>query len=103
VVGLTEAQALERGPVTVYEAHFRPLEHALSGRDEKTYIKLVVASDSDRVLGAHMMGKAAPDVIQIVAVAMRMGATKADFDRTMAIHPTTAEEFVLLRKPRAAR
>jgi glutathione reductase (NADPH) len=100
-IGLTEADARVAGAVTIYEAHFRPLKHTLSGRDEKTYLKLVVATDTQRVLGAHMMGESAPEIMQIIAVAMQMGATKADFDATLAIHPTTAEEFVLLRTPRA--
>ena len=84
----------------IYDATFTPLKHRLSGRDEKTVIKLIVDPDSDKVLGLHMMGLDAPEIVQGFAVAMNCGATKADFDRTMAVHPTAAEEFVTLRSCR---
>jgi glutathione reductase (NADPH) len=98
-VGLTEARARERGfDVAVYKTSFRPMKHALSGRDERTMMKLVVDAGSDRVLGCHMVGADAPEIAQAVAIAVVCGATKAQLDRTVALHPTTAEELVLLRE-----
>ena len=98
VVGLTEAAArLIHGAVDVYRTSFRPLKHTLSGRDEKTMMKLVVDRTSQRVVGAHMVGLDAPEIIQALAIAVKMGATKQQFDQTVAIHPTAAEEFVTLR------
>jgi glutathione reductase (NADPH) len=100
VVGLTEAAArLMYGAVDIYRSTFRPLKHTLSGRDEKTMMKLVVDRASQRVLGAHMVGLDAPEIIQTLAIAVKMGATKQQFDQTVAIHPTAAEEFVTLRRP----
>jgi len=100
LVGLTEAAArLMYGAVDIYRSTFRPLKHTLSGRDEKTMMKLVVDRASQRVLGAHMVGLDAPEIIQTLAIAVKMGATKAQFDQTVAIHPTAAEEFVTLRTP----
>jgi glutathione reductase (NADPH) len=96
-VGLTEPAAKERGEVVVYRARFRSMRYALSGRDEQVLIKLVVDRASDRVLGVHVVGPDAPEIVQAAAIAVTMGATKADFDRTFALHPTTAEELVLLR------
>lgn len=97
-VGLTEAQALEQtGFIDIYSARFRSMRHTLSGRDERTLVKLIVDTASQRVLGAHMVGADAPEIIQGLAIAIRMGATKADFDATVALHPTAAEEFVTLR------
>jgi len=100
VVGLTEARAREKGPVDVYLARFKPLKHTLTGRDEKTMMKLVVDRATDRVLGCHMVGADAPEIIQGLAVAVKGGATKAQFDATIGIHPTAAEEFVTLREKR---
>jgi glutathione reductase (NADPH) len=101
-VGLTESQARERGHrVDVYESRFRPLVHTLSGREERTYMKLVVDAVSGRVLGAHMMGMDAPEVIQGVAIALKCNATKAQFDATMGIHPSAAEEFVTMSTKRS--
>lgn len=98
-VGLTEAQAREKygDGIKVYRARFKPLYHTLTGRDERTMVKLVVEETSDKVLGAHMVGANAAEIIQGVAIALKMGATKADFDATVGIHPSTAEEFVTLR------
>jgi glutathione reductase (NADPH) len=96
-VGLTEEQAAERGPVDVYVTKFTPMRHTLSGRNRKTLMKLVVDQATQKVLGAHMLGEDSPEIIQGVAIALVMGATKADFDRTIGIHPTAAEEFVTLR------
>jgi glutathione reductase (NADPH) len=98
-VGLSEQQARrEHGKVDIYRAGFRPMKHTLSGRDERVMMKLVVDGDSQRVLGCHMMGADAPEIVQGLAVALNCGATKADFDRTIALHPSTAEEFVLMRE-----
>jgi glutathione reductase (NADPH) len=98
--GLTESLAREEyGAIDVYRSVFRPMRHTLSGRDEKTMMKLVVDRRSQRVLGAHMVGLDAAEIIQALAVAIHMKATKADLDATTAIHPTTAEEFVLMRTP----
>jgi glutathione reductase (NADPH) len=97
-VGLTEAQARERfARVDIYMTSFRPLQHALPGRNERVMMKLVVDGDSQRVLGVHMVGVDAPEIIQCAAIAVRMGATKQDLDATVALHPTTAEELVLMR------
>lgn len=103
-VGLGEADALAQyGEVDVYQTRFRPLRHALTGREERTLMKLVVDTASQRVLGAHMVGPDAPEIIQGLAVALRLGATKADFDATLGIHPTSAEEFMTLREKRTVR
>lgn len=96
-VGLTEEQAAMRGPVDVYLTKFTPLRHALTGRTRKSLMKLVVDQASQRVLGAHMLGEEAPEIMQGLAIALVMGARKSDFDRTIGIHPTAAEEFVTLR------
>lgn len=101
-VGLTEEEAIAAGhSVTIFESDFRPLKHTVSGCDERTLMKLVVDQESDRVLGAHMVGADAGEICQGLGIALKMGATKADFDRTVGIHPTAAEEFVTLRTPRA--
>ena len=99
-VGLTEVEARARhGEVEVYRSTFRPMKHTLSGRDEKTMMKLIVEPAGGRVVGAHMVGLDAPEIIQGIGVAMKAGATKADFDATVGIHPTAAEEFVTMREP----
>jgi glutathione reductase (NADPH) len=95
--GLTEAQAAMRGPADIYLAKFTPLRHMMSGRQRKTTIKLVVDQASQRVVGAHMLGDDAAEMMQAIGVAMTTGATKRDFDRTIGIHPTSAEEWVTLR------
>jgi glutathione reductase (NADPH) len=97
-VGLSEEEAIKRGPVDIYRARFRPLRHTLSGRAERTMMKLVVDQASHRVLGVHMVGEDAAEIIQALAVAVRMRATKADFDATMALHPTSGEEFLTMRE-----
>jgi glutathione reductase (NADPH) len=97
-LGLSEEEARARGPVDIYRARFRPLRHTMSGRSERTMMKLVVDAASGRVLGVHMVGEDAPEVVQALAVAVRMGATKADFDATMALHPTSGEEFLTMRE-----
>ena len=97
-VGLTEEEARERyGEVDVYRSRFRPLKLTLTNNQERTLVKLIVERSTGRVLGAHMLGAEAPEIIQGLAVAVKMGATKNDFDAAMAIHPTSAEEFVTLR------
>lgn len=97
-VGLTEQQALAEGyQIDVYESAFRPLKHTLSGRDERSMIKLIVDSKSDRVLGLHLVAADAGEIVQGLSVAINCGATKADFDKTIGIHPTLAEEFVTMR------
>jgi glutathione reductase (NADPH) len=96
-VGLTEEQAAAHGRVDVYVTKFTPMRHTLTGRTRKSLMKLVVDQASQRVLGAHMLGEDAPEIIQGLAIALVMRATKADFDRTIGIHPTAAEEFVTLR------
>ena len=106
-VGLTEAEARRRhGAVDVYESRFRPMRHALSGRGERMYVKLLVAPDGSeqagRILGAHLIGRDTAEMIQLLAVALRQGATKADFDATIAVHPTAAEELVTLTRRREA-
>jgi glutathione reductase (NADPH) len=101
-VGLTEQEARERfGAVRVFREHFRPLRHTLTGRDERTLVKLVVDAESDRVVGAHMVGPEAGEIIQGIGIAVKCGVTKAQLDATIGIHPTTAEEFVTLRTPAA--
>ena len=99
-VGLTEAAAGAQGPIDVYIARFRPLKHTLTGRDEKSMMKLIVDRATDRVVGCHMVGAEAPEIIQGIAIAMKGGATKAQFDATVGIHPTAAEEFVTMREKR---
>ncbi len=95
--GMTEEQAAECGPVDVYVAQFTPMRHTMSRRRRRTLMKLVVDQSSQRVVGAHMMGDDAAEMMQSIGVAMTAGATKADFDRTIGIHPTSAEEWVTLR------
>jgi glutathione reductase (NADPH) len=97
-VGLTETQARERLAQTdIYKAMFKPLKATLSGRDTRVLMKLVVDGLSDRVVGCHVVGEGAAEIAQIAAVAVKMGAKKADFDATMALHPTAAEELVTMR------
>lgn len=99
-VGLTEAQARERyDNVVVFKSVFRPMKYALGRIDEQTLMKLVVDGSSDRVLGVHMVGQDAGEILQGFAVALKAGATKTDFDRTVGIHPSSAEEFVTMREP----
>jgi glutathione reductase (NADPH) len=98
-VGLTEECARrEIGAVDVYMARFKPMKNTLSGREERTVMKLVVDAHSDRVLGCHMLGPDAPEIIQGLAIALKCGATKRQFDQTVGIHPSAAEEFVTMRE-----
>ena len=99
-VGLTEAEArikLGDDGVKIYRTRFRPLFHSLTGAQERTMMKLVVDGNTDKVLGAHMVGESAGEIIQGVAIAVKMGATKKDFDATVGVHPSAAEEFVTMR------
>ncbi len=99
-VGLTEHQAREAcAEIDIYRSGFRPLRHTLTGRDERAMMKLIVDRPSQKVVGAHMVGADAPEIIQGIAVAIKAGATKQVFDATVGIHPTVAEEFVTLREP----
>jgi glutathione reductase (NADPH) len=99
-VGLTEEEAREAGhKLRIYRSEFKPMKHTLSGRDERALMKLVVDDKTDRVLGAHMVGPDAGEITQGLAVALKAGATKAQFDSTVGIHPTSAEEFVTMREP----
>ncbi|ABE39292.1 glutathione-disulfide reductase [Rhodopseudomonas pseudopalustris] len=99
-VGLTESQARALYPrVDIYKADFRPLKATLSGSKVRTLMKLIVDGDSDRVLGCHIVGPEAGELVQVIAIAVKMKATKADFDATMALHPTAAEELVTMRTP----
>jgi glutathione reductase (NADPH) len=101
-VGLTEAQARAQLPrVDIYKSTFRPLKATLSGSRTRMLMKLVVDGTTDKLKGAHIVGEAAGEMIQLLAVAMKMGATKADLDATMALHPTAAEELVTMRTPTA--
>ncbi|WP_226662261.1 glutathione-disulfide reductase [Microbulbifer aggregans] len=99
-VGLTEEEARQAGiSVEVYKSDFRAMRHTVSGRDERTLMKLVVDKSTDKVVGVHMVGADAGEIIQGIAVAMKAGATKSVFDQTIGIHPTAAEEFVTMRTP----
>ncbi len=99
-VGLTETEAREKhGKLDVYKSTFKPMKHTISGRDERTLMKLIVARDTQRVVGMHMVGPEAGEIIQGFAAAIKAGATKADLDATVGIHPTAAEEFVTMRDP----
>ncbi|WP_020401422.1 glutathione-disulfide reductase [Kordiimonas gwangyangensis] len=101
-VGLSEADAKEKyGDVTVYTSDFKPMKHTIGGSDERAFAKLIVDKASDRVVGAHMIGADAAEIIQGIGIAVKAGLTKAQFDATVAVHPSSAEEFVLMRTPRA--
>jgi glutathione reductase (NADPH) len=98
VVGLTEDEARRQyQEIDIYQARFRPMKNTLSGRGERTFLKLVVDAKTDRVVGCHMLGPDAPEIIQGLAIAVKCGATKRQFDQTVGIHPSAAEEFVTLR------
>jgi glutathione reductase (NADPH) len=103
-VGLSEQKALARGHmVDLYKTSFRPLKHTLSGREDRMLMKLVVDAKTDRVLGCHVFGPEAGEMAQLVAIALKMGATKAQFDATVAVHPTLSEELVTMRTKFATR
>ncbi len=99
-VGMTEEAARAQYPsLDIYRSHFKPLPNRVAGRDERMLIKLIVDGDTDRVLGCHIVGPSASELVQLVAIAIRMGATKADFDATTALHPTLSEEIVTMGRP----
>ncbi len=98
-VGLSEEEAREREPIEVYATAFRPMRTAFAGRPDRVLMKLIVSQASRKVLGCHIVAPEAGEMIQLAAIAIRMGATKEDFDRTCAVHPTMAEELVTMRKP----
>jgi glutathione reductase (NADPH) len=96
---LTEEEARrEYDEIDVYSARFKPMKNTLSGRDERTFVKLVVDAKTDRVLGCHMLGQDAPEIVQGLAIAVKCGASKRMFDQTVGIHPSAAEEFVTMRE-----
>lgn len=101
MVGLSEEQAIEQanGDVLVFTSSFNPLKNTISQRQEKTVMKLLVDADTDKVLGASMCGPDAPEILQGIAIALKCGATKSQFDSTVGIHPSAAEEFVTMRDP----
>ncbi len=98
-VGLTEEQAREKCKVRVFRTSFRPMKNILAGNGQKTLMKLVVNADSDRIIGVHIAGQEAPELIQMAAIAVKAGLTKAQWDATCAVHPTAAEELVLMGEP----
>ncbi|MBL3561348.1 glutathione-disulfide reductase [Rhodovulum sulfidophilum] len=98
-VGLTEEEARGRGPIEVYSTAFRPMQSGFAGRPDRVMMKLIVAAESRKVLGCHIVADQAGEMIQLAAVAIKMGATKEDFDRTVAVHPTMAEELVTMKVP----
>ncbi|WP_424927796.1 glutathione-disulfide reductase [Amaricoccus tamworthensis] len=98
-VGMTEAEAREQGEVEIYRSTFRPMIATLGGGSEKMLMKMIVSKTDQKVLGVHIVGHGAAEMVQLIAIPMRMGATKADFDATMAVHPTAAEELVTMRVP----
>ena len=98
-VGLTEEDARRDHNIEIYQSTFKPMKHTLSGRNERSVMKLIVDKDTDKILGAHMMGIDAPEILQGIGIAVKAGATKADFDATIGIHPTAGEEFVTMRDP----
>jgi glutathione reductase (NADPH) len=103
-VGMSEVKALARGhTIDIFKTSFRPLKHTLSGRDERSMMKLVVDAKTDKVLGCHIFGPEAGEMVQLVAIALKMGATKAQFDATVSVHPTMAEELVTIRTKTVTR
>ena len=104
-IGMTENQARQRygRQVTVYSSEFTPMRHALSAHGSRTAMKLVCAGRTEKIVGIHIIGDSADEMLQGFAVAVKMGATKADLDNTVAIHPTSAEELVTLKTPDVTR
>ncbi|MEQ8826095.1 MAG: glutathione-disulfide reductase [Filomicrobium sp.] len=103
-VGMPEHEAIEKCKVLdIYKSTFRPMRATLSGRDERMLMKLLVDGESDKVVGCHILGDDAAEIVQMAAIAMRMGATKADFDKTMALHPSASEELVTMRNKTETR
>ncbi len=99
-VGLAEHEARDKGfDIDIYKSDFKPMRHTLSGRDERSFMKLIVDKETDKILGAHMCGADAPEILQGIGIAVKAGVTKSQFDSTIGIHPTAAEEFVTMREP----
>jgi glutathione reductase (NADPH) len=98
-IGLTESEATTHGNIDVYVTHFRPMINTLSAKLERMMLKLVVGADGGKVLGVHVLGPGAAELIQMASIPLGMGVTKADFDRAMAMHPTAAEELVTFKTP----
>ena len=95
---MTESEARNRlGTVSVFESDFRPMKNVVAGRSERSLYKMVCDADSGRIVGLHMIGPEAPEIMQAAAIAVKAGLTKEDFDATMALHPTMSEELVLMR------
>jgi glutathione reductase (NADPH) len=98
-VGFAEHEArAQYGEVDIYKVNFRPMKAILAGRDERMLMKLVVEPSTDQVVGVHVLGPDAAEIVQMAAIALRLGAKKADFDQTMALHPSASEELVTLRE-----
>ncbi|MGH1330805.1 MAG: glutathione-disulfide reductase [Paracoccaceae bacterium] len=98
-IGMSEEQARDEGPIEVYSAAFKPMQHSFIGNEERVMFKLIVCAETRKVLGCHILAQGAGEMIQLVGVAIKMGATKEDFDATVAVHPTMAEEIVLMKEP----
>ena len=98
-VGLSEEDARDQGPIDVYSAAFRPMQNSFIGKEERVLFKLIVSKETRKILGCHIIADGAGELIQMVGVAVKMGATKEDFDATIAVHPTMSEEIVLMKKP----
>jgi glutathione reductase (NADPH) len=98
-VGLSEEEAREQEPIEVYATSFRPMQSMFAGRPDRVLMKLIVSQESRKVLGCHIVAPGAGEMIQLAGIAVKMGATKEDFDRTVAVHPTISEEIVTLREP----
>ncbi len=98
-IGLSEEEAAEKGPIEVYCSSFKPMNHSFAGREDRVLMKLIVCADTRKVLGCHIVADHAGEMIQLAGIAVKMGATKEDFDRTVAVHPTMAEELVTMKEP----
>ncbi|SDI16075.1 glutathione-disulfide reductase [Lutimaribacter saemankumensis] len=98
-IGMSEEEARDRGPIEVYATSFKPMRESFAGRAQRVLMKLVVCADTRRVLGCHIVAPGAGEMIQLAGIAVKMGATKEDFDRTVAVHPTMSEEIVTMREP----
>jgi len=98
-VGLTEEQAAAQEPIEVYATTFKPMNHSFAGREDRVMMKMVISKASRQVLGVHIVADGAGEMIQMAGIAVKMGATKEDFDRTVAVHPTMAEELVTMKEP----
>ncbi|NBT52167.1 MAG: NADPH-glutathione reductase, partial [Marivivens sp.] len=98
-VGLTEEQARDQEPIEVYTSSFRPMQTLFAGREDRVLMKLIVSQATRKVLGVHIVAPQAGEMIQMVGIAVKMGATKEDFDRVCAVHPTMAEELVTMKSP----